>query len=195
MALSQPRAVHALKTFRDVIVSLANDAAHLGVAGLIARALDDAIAAGKIASVGVSNFTPAQILALNTFLDHKIAASQPEFSPLCLTVIENGELDLAMQLGFATMAWSPLGGGRIANPTNERERAISAALDTVAAEQGVSREAAAVSWVMAHPAAPIAIIGTQNEARIKDAATAWDVRWTRQSWYSVLVAARGAPLP
>lgn len=39
--LSQPRAVHALKTFRDVIVSLANDAAHLGVAGLIARALDD----------------------------------------------------------------------------------------------------------------------------------------------------------
>jgi predicted oxidoreductase len=161
----------------------------------IARALDDAIDAGKIASVGVSNFTTAQIEALNRFLDHKIVASQPEFSPLCLTVIENGELDLAMQHGFATMAWSPLGGGRIAAPTNDRERAVAGALDAVATEQDVSREAVAVSWVMAHPAAPIAIIGTQNEQRITDAARAWDVQWTRQTWYSVLVAARGAPLP
>jgi DNA helicase-2/ATP-dependent DNA helicase PcrA len=39
--LSPPRAVVSLKTFRDVIVSLANDAAHVGVAGVIARALDD----------------------------------------------------------------------------------------------------------------------------------------------------------
>jgi len=39
--LAQPRAILALKTFRDVIVSLANDASHVGVAGVIARALDD----------------------------------------------------------------------------------------------------------------------------------------------------------
>lgn len=39
--LSQPRAILALKAFRDVIVSLANDASHVGVAAIIARALDD----------------------------------------------------------------------------------------------------------------------------------------------------------
>ncbi len=39
--LSQPRAILSLKTFRDVIVSLANDAPHVGVASIIARALDD----------------------------------------------------------------------------------------------------------------------------------------------------------
>lgn len=39
--LAQPRAIVSLKTFRDVIVSLASDASHLGVAGVIARALDD----------------------------------------------------------------------------------------------------------------------------------------------------------
>ncbi len=39
--LSQPRAIQSLKTFRDVIVSLANDASHIGVAAVIARALDD----------------------------------------------------------------------------------------------------------------------------------------------------------
>ena len=37
----QPRAILALKTFRDLIVSLSNDATHVGVAGIIARALDD----------------------------------------------------------------------------------------------------------------------------------------------------------
>jgi predicted oxidoreductase len=161
----------------------------------IARALDDAIAAGKVARVGVSNFTLAQIEALQAFLGHPIAASQPEMSPLCITVVENGELDHAMRTGLAPMAWSPLGGGRLANPTTEREHQVAAALDAVAREQGISREAVACSWVMAHPAQPIAILGTQNPARIADAARAWDVRWTRASWYSVLVAARGVPLP
>lgn len=161
----------------------------------IARALDDAISAGKIRSVGVSNFTQAQIEVLAHFLGHPIAASQPELSPLCLTTIENGELDQLMRLKIAPMAWSPLGGGRVSAPKSDREQAVAAALDAVASEYGVSREAAACSWVMAHPSAPIAIIGTQNPARIADATKAWDVRWTRQSWYSVLVAARGVPLP
>ena len=39
--LAQPRAILSLKAFRDVIVSLASDASHIGVAGVIARTLDD----------------------------------------------------------------------------------------------------------------------------------------------------------
>lgn len=39
--LAQPRAIQSLKTFRDTIVSLASDASHIGVAGVIARTLDD----------------------------------------------------------------------------------------------------------------------------------------------------------
>ena len=161
----------------------------------VARTLDAAIAAGKLRSVGVSNFTQAQITALARFLGHPIAATQPELSPLCLTPIENGELDQAMVMDIAPMAWSPLGGGRLASPATEREQTVAAVLDAIAREQGVSRAAAACSWVMAHPSAPIAIIGTQNPARIADAASAWSVRWTRQSWYDVLVAARGQRLP
>ncbi len=161
----------------------------------IARALDAAITAGKVRSVGVSNFTQAQIAALSSMLDHPLAVTQPELSPICLTTIENGELDQAMQLDIAVMAWSPLGGGRLANPQSPREHAVAAALDAMAQAQGVSREAVACSWVMAHPAAPIAVIGTQNAHRIADAAKAWSVQWTRQSWYDVLVASRGERLP
>jgi predicted oxidoreductase len=95
----------------------------------------------------------------------------------------------------AVLAWSPLGGGRIANPTNARETAVAAALDEVATAHSVSRTAVAYAWIMAHPAHPIPIVGSQHAARIKEAADAYEVHWTRESWYKVLVAARGAPLP
>jgi predicted oxidoreductase len=51
------------------------------------------------------------------------------------------------------------------------------------------------AWVMAHPSCAIPIIGSQHAARIREAATATAVRWTRAHWYDVLVAARGEPLP
>ncbi len=48
---------------------------------------------------------------------------------------------------------------------------------------------------MAHPAGIIPIIGSQQAERIAEGAAALKVRWTRQDWYAVLVAARGEPLP
>lgn len=161
----------------------------------VARALEDAVAAGKIGAIGVSNFTPAQIAALVHFLDTPLATTQPEISPLRLDCFENGELDQALCLGLRPLAWSPLGGGRIAEPRTAREQAVAAALDAVAEEQGVSRTVAAYSWLMAHPAAIVPIVGSQRPERIREAAEALRVRWTRQRWYAVLVAARGAPLP
>jgi predicted oxidoreductase len=68
-------------------------------------------------------------------------------------------------------------------------------LSDVAAAHGVSRTAAAYSWIMAHPTRPIPIVGSQNPARIMEAADAFKIKWTRADWYSVLVAARGVPLP
>jgi predicted oxidoreductase len=65
----------------------------------------------------------------------------------------------------------------------------------VAAAQGVSRSVAAYSWLMAHPAGIVPIIGSQQAERIIEGAAAAKVRWTREDWYAVLVAARGEPLP
>lgn len=161
----------------------------------VARALEDAHKAGKIAAVGVSNFTPAQTSALAHHLTVPLASIQPEFSPLNLESIENGLFDVAMTLDCAVLAWSPLGGGRIASPGSERERNVAAALDMVAASHGVSRTAAAYSWIMAHPCGAIPIVGSQQVARIAEAADALKVRWTRADWYKVLVASREEPLP
>lgn len=161
----------------------------------VARVLDDAVAAGKIRTIGVSNFTIHQTAALNQFLGHKLVATQPEISPLRITCFENGELDQAMMLGLTPLAWSPLGGGRLASPESERDRAVAAELDRVAAAQGVSRSVAAYSWLMAHPAGIVPIIGSQQAERIAEGAEAAKVRWNRTDWYAVLVAARGERLP
>ena len=161
----------------------------------VARVLDDAVTAGKIRTVGVSNFTVHQTAALNQFLGHKLVATQPEISPLRITCFENGELDQAMMLGLTPLAWSPLGGGRLANPASERDKAVVAELDRVAAAQGVSRSVAAYSWLMAHPAGIVPIIGSQQAERITEGAESLKVRWNRTDWYAVLVAARGERLP
>jgi predicted oxidoreductase len=161
----------------------------------VARVLDDAVTAGKIRSIGVSNFTQAQTAALDQFLGHKLVATQPEISPLRIDCFENGELDQAMMLGLTPLAWSPLGGGRLASPASGRDHAICAALDAVASAQGVSRAVAAYSWLMAHPAGIVPIVGSQQAERIAEAMQALKVRWNRTDWYAVLVAARGERLP
>lgn len=161
----------------------------------IGEALLKAHEAGKIGAVGVSNFTAWQVEALAAHLPLPVVSCQPEFSPLAVAPLSDGVLDQAIARGMAVLAWSPLGGGRLANPTDDRARAVAQALDAKASEAGVSRAAAAYSWIMAHPARPIPIVGTQKPARIAEIPDAYKPRWTRADWYAVLVAALGAPLP
>ena len=165
----------------------------------IARALEAAHKAGKIGAVGVSNHAPHQVDALGAHLSLPIVSTQPEFSPLCVQPLFDGVLDQAMGKGVTVLAWSPLGGGRLGDPQSasgdDRTRAVAAALDAKAAEAGVSRAAAAYSWIMAHPARPIPIAGAQTLARIAELPDAYKPRWTRADWYKVLTAARSEPLP
>lgn len=160
-----------------------------------ARALEAAHAAGKIQAVGLSNHTAAQVEALAAHLKLPIVSIQPEFSPLAYAPLFDGVLDQAMARGLAVLAWSPLGGGRLGEPRTERERAVAAALDEKARESGVSRAAAAYSWIMAHPSRPIPIVGSQRPERIAEIPDAFRPRWTRSEWYQVLAAAMGEPLP
>lgn len=161
----------------------------------VARALEDAYKAGKIGAIGVSNFSPAQTSALAHFLTVPLASHQPEFSALATSPLFDGLMDQAMTKGMTVLAWSPLGGGRLAKPADVRTHAVAALLDLKAEEAGVDRSAAAYSWIMAHPARPIPIAGTQNPERIAKIADAYKPTWTRADWYKVLEASRGERLP
>jgi len=157
-------------------------------------------AAGKIRAAGVSNYSAAQFEALARHVGPGLASVQNEFSALVIGGLEDGTLDAAMGYGAGVLAWSPLAQGRLVRTPEEggepaRTAAVIAALDTIAARAGVSRSAVAYAWVMAHPARPVPLIGSQNPARIREAAQAFAVHMTREEWYRILVAARGRPLP
>jgi predicted oxidoreductase len=160
-----------------------------------ARALEDAHRAGKIAAIGVSNHSAAQAAGLAKFLPVPLASHQPEFSALALGPLTDGVLDQAMAEEMAVLAWSPLGGGRLARPIDDHVHAVAALLDLKADAYGVSRAAAAYSWIMAHPARPIPIVGTQNPERIGEIPQALVPRWTRAEWYAVLQTSMGEKLP
>lgn len=161
----------------------------------VARTLENAVASGKVRAVGVSNYTVAQTRALAARIDIPLVSHQPEYSPLHLAPLQNGLFDLAMESEMAILAWSPLGGGRIGDPQDERSIRVAAALDSHAEQAGVSRAVATYSWILAHPARPIPIVGTQTLARVREIAAVRSVTWTRAQWYEVLVAAQGEPLP
>ena len=164
----------------------------------VAQVLDELVTSGKVRAVGVSNHTVAQTRALQTWLWTTLASSQPEFSPLALDPLTDGTLDLCMEAGMVPLAWSPLGGGRLGgdvDPTDVRAVDVARVCDRVAADQGVTRSAILLAWVMRHPAGIVPIIGTQRIDRIRECARATDVELTADQWYEILVAGRGESMP
>lgn len=166
----------------------------------VAQALERLRRAGKIRAAGVSNYSAAQFEALAGHLPFALASVQNELSPLAIEGLDDGTLDAAMRRGTGVIAWSPLAQGRLATRAGElsdspRTDRVIAALEAVARRDGTSRTAVTYAWIMAHPARPVPLIGSQNPARIREARHAYAVHLTREDWYRILAAARGARLP
>ncbi|MEQ8437970.1 MAG: aldo/keto reductase [Ilumatobacter fluminis] len=149
---------------------------------------------GKIREVGVSNHTPAQTAALRAHLPFPLAATQPEYSIMHLDPMLDGTFDDAMAHGVVPLAWSPLAGGRLATGTG-LEPGVLDVLDAIAEREGVDRSHVAIAFVLAHPAAPLAIIGTQRPERIVDTSRALAVQLDRGDVYALVQASMGQPLP
>lgn len=149
---------------------------------------------GKIREVGVSNHTPAQVAALAAHLPFPIVSNQPEYSAVHLDPLRDGTFDACMATGTVPLAWSPLGGGRLATGEDVRPELLTV-LDALAEREGVDRAQLAMAFVLAHPAAPVAIVGSQNPDRIRSATAALDVDLGRHDVYSIIQASEGVPLP
>ncbi|CAN5500606.1 aldo/keto reductase [soil metagenome] len=159
----------------------------------VADALDTLIASGKVRSVGVSNHTPAQTEALDAHLEAPIATTQPELSALHLAPLLDGTGDLSMRDRRTVLAWSPLGRGALATGEGV-DPALLAVLDELAQREEVDRPTLAIAFLLCLPFAPIAILGTQDPARLRSASAALDVFLDRADVYRILAAA-GLALP
>jgi predicted oxidoreductase len=160
----------------------------------VASALSELRDAGKIREVGISNHTPAQVVALQAHLDFPIVANQPEFSASHLEPLRDGTLDQCMQLDITPLAWSPLAGGSLATGDGVKPELL-AVLDQLAERESVERGHIAMAFVLAHPSKPIAIVGSQNLDRLAASVTALDVQLDRSDVYAIVQASEGMPLP
>ena len=159
-----------------------------------AAALDGLVQAGKIGMVGVSNYTQAQEDALRHHLKAPLVSLQSEYSLAKLDMLRDGTLDRCMQHDTAFLAWSPLAGGRLASGDGLRPDLLTL-IDGLAARENTDRAGIALAFVLAHPARPVALVGSQSAARLQAAAKAAAVTLTRADVYALIEAAEGVPLP
>ena len=151
---------------------------------------------GKVLHFGVSNFNPLQFEMLNKHTEELLVTNQVEISPYCLEHFENGNIAFFQKEQIKPMAWSPLAGGRLMNPQDEKGKRIEHALWEVAGELNVnSIDIVIYSWLLSHPASVIPVVGSGRIDRIKCAVEALNLRMSLEQWYKIYNASTGTELP
>jgi aryl-alcohol dehydrogenase-like predicted oxidoreductase len=140
-----------------------------------------AVAAGKVRAVGVSNFNAEQMRRAATRLaryDIPLAANQVRYNLLYRQPEFNGVLDACRELNVALVAYRPLERGRLKSDTipgetsgspsptggkgkaSSKEEAIREILQTIARQRGKSVSQVALNWLLRRDAHVIPIPGT-----------------------------------
>ena len=150
------------------------------------RALDAAVASGKVRAVGVSNFKLHDWTLLQSAMKTTLATNQIEISLQHHVPFTNGDIAYLQERGVPPMAWSPLGGGSLFADGEPRATASK-----VAMQNGVDEAAVAVAWLLAHPAKIIPVMGTNRIDRIAAFSDALKVAMDRETWFELYTAALG----
>ncbi|MEL6206274.1 MAG: aldo/keto reductase [Pseudomonadota bacterium] len=156
------------------------------------RALDDAVASGKVRAVGVSNFLPWDFDLLQSAMSTKLVTNQIEISLAANAPFTDGQIAHLQRLAIPPMAWSPLGGGTLMASGNID---LVSELERVANANGVDTAAVAVAWLLRHPARIIPVMGTNTIARIETLSDAFKVEMDRPTWFALYAAAIGHEVP
>ena len=99
--------------------------AKMSISDLMNR-VADAVEAGKIKAVGVSNYSVKQMREAHAALSKRgipLASNQVEYSLLNRKSEVNGVLDACRELGITLIAYTPLAGGRLTGKYSAQNRA------------------------------------------------------------------------
>lgn len=160
-----------------------------------ADALDTLVKEGKVLNVGVSNYMPSQMDALQKKMKTRIITDQMEFSVKTVENFFNGVSDYSFEKNMPMMAWSPLAGGSIFTGTDEQSIRLRETISAIAEEKNVDMDVIMYAFLFNHPMDIMAITGTMNMKRVKNAVEALDVKLTYDEWYQILAASRGYNVP
>lgn len=153
-----------------------------------AGALAEVVKSGKVKHIGVANFSVFQHQLLASFLRIPIVTNHIELNLMNTTAIEDGRIDFIKQCFSKPLAWAPLAGGRILDGTDEKAVALRAKLEEIGKKYDANIEQTAVAWLMKLGTLPI--VGSLSEARIRNAASASDIKLTHQDWYEIYQVTR-----
>ncbi|MCB0490110.1 MAG: aldo/keto reductase [Cyclobacteriaceae bacterium] len=199
-------------SFDHIISSVDNSLKHLGTDRIdllllhrpapffdpaeVSRAFTKLRTEGKVLHFGVSNFTSMQFSMLAAHVDMPLVTNQVEISPYCLEHFVNGNIDFFLKENIKPMAWSPLAGGQLVKPEDEKAKRIFAELKKVAEELGgCSVDEVIFAWLLNHPAGILPILGTSKFDRVALAAGALKLKLSLEQWYKIYIASTGSQLP
>ena len=178
----------------------------------IASAFDLLHSRGLVRYFGVSNMHPVQIIFLENALNQKLIVNQLQFSAAHTGMIDSGIyvnmkaeqsldhdgkiLEFCRLKNITIQTWSSLLFGFFEGTflNNDKYPELNKVLDRIAKEKRITSSAAAIAWILRHPAKMQAIPGTTKPARIAEIAKAADVDLSRPEWYEIYQSA-GNPLP
>ena len=155
------------------------------------RALDAAVASGKVRAVGVSNFRPHDWTLLQSAMETPLVTNQIELSLAAHEPFANGDLAFLQERGIAPMAWSPLAGGTLLARSSRLARALHDAGERL----GCPPTTVAVAWLLAHPARILPVMGTNTMTRIRALSDAARIDMDRETWFELYTAALGHEVP
>jgi len=153
-----------------------------------AGALAEVVKSGKVKHIGVANFSVFQHQLLASYLRIPIVTNHIELNLMNTSAIEDGRIDFIKQSFSKPLAWAPLAGGKILNGTDEKAVRLRAKLEDIGKKYNANIEQTAVAWLMKLGTLPI--IGSLSESRIRNAASASDIKLTREDWYEIYQVTR-----
>ncbi|MEW9532381.1 aldo/keto reductase [Microbispora sp. NPDC049125] len=159
------------------------------------RALDDAVQAGKVLYVGISDAPAWVVSRANTLAQwhgwSPFIGLQVPYS-LLQRDIERELLPMAESLGLGVTAWSPLGGGVLsgkytrkdaaatggrlnAESLSARDHAVAQVVQDVADDLGATPSQVAIAWTASRSRAVRPIVGARSADQLRDNLAAVDL--------------------
>ena len=162
----------------------------------VAKAFAHLKQSGKVLFFGVSNFSARQQTMLAAYSDVPLVTNQVEISPYCLEHFDNGNMDYFLEKKMHPMAWSPLAGGQILQPHDEKGQRIFAVLKEIANELNTELvDKIIYCWLLKHPAGIIPVAGSSRIERLQYAADALSLQMSTEQWFRIYNASQGRDLP
>ena len=148
------------------------------------RALDDAVRAGKVLHIGISD-APAWVVArANTLAECRgwtpFAGLQIPYNLLTRDA-ERELLPMAEAFGMSVTAWAPLAAGKLSGGTKRgntltaRDRAAADAVRAVAADLNATPAQVALAWTRAKSRAVLPLVGVSSVDQLADNLGALDL--------------------